>query len=114
VRFDFRKTQVKGTQPPRGRFVVDDRALFKVSPPPNDNFAAAQPVTGLPAQYSLFTAGATTEMGEPACHGALNTVWYSYSPAATTKLTVDTDGSDYGATVAVYTGNAVNALLIGP
>jgi hypothetical protein len=80
-------------------------------PPPNDNLAAAIPVTALPAQFTAVTDAATTEPNEPTapvCGGTAvpigNTVWYTFTPAVTVPLTIDTIGSNFDTVVAVYTG----------
>ncbi|PYR60200.1 MAG: hypothetical protein DMF91_12820 [Acidobacteria bacterium] len=86
---------------------------FGVTPPPaNDNFASAIAVTTLPATFAFETNGATTEPGEPApgCASIVNTVWYSYTPAATTPVTVSTSGSLFDTVVGVYTGAALATL----
>src|SRR5579884_2240991 len=82
------------------------------APPSNDSFSAATVVTALPTTFSASTAGATMESGEPspACGSIGATLWYAYTPSATTRVTVDTSGSGFDTVVGVYTGNAVNAL----
>ena len=83
-------------------------------PPPNDNFAAAVVVPTLPSQFTAITNSATLEPGEPnapICAGTTlpigNTVWYSFTPGATTPVTVDTFGSNFDTLLAVYTTSAL-------
>ncbi len=94
--------------------------------PTNDNFVDAMTITapGTPdIAASGDSSGATTEAGERVSF-PLNgcsttgfpfswnsTVWYNWtSPATAGSLRLDTWGSDYGTSIVVYTGNAVNAL----
>jgi hypothetical protein len=101
--------------------VADDQvltALFSPAPPPNDNFSAAAAAT-IPAQFKLFTAGATREAGEklpgdlcgPGFLGGA-TIWYRYTPQANQTITIDTTGSFNSTGIAVYTGNQLNALAL--
>lgn len=85
------------------------------APPPlaNDSFANAVAVGGLPAHFTVSTTAATTEAGEPTVCGTApigKTVWYRYTPAANTTLTIKTVGSGFDTVLGVYTGGAVNAL----
>ncbi len=96
-------------------------AIFLPKPPPNDDFAAAEALLSLPAQYTLYTKGASTESGEPTnipC-GAMTvapgaTVWYSYTAPDATKVQIDTWGSDYYTTIAVFEGGALDTLTLIP
>lgn len=101
----------------------EDRVLFarfKPAPPPNDNFAAATALASLPSQFSVYTAGATSEPGEPwpsnTCGGIQHgwTIWYTYTPMSNQRVTIDAEGSDNGFSIGVYTGNAINALAPVP
>src|SRR3954470_4257370 len=65
------------------------------SPPDNDLFANAQPISSLPFAGSGNLGGTTTEPGEPqACNFQAESVWYSYTPQTTTAIRIDLDGSD--------------------
>lgn len=96
---------------------------FSLPPvPPNDAFGNAKRITSLPAQDTLNTKAATTELGEPTsipCFGPNepigNTVWYAFTANTTMPVIVDTFGSDFGSqnpntVLAVYTGSAVGSL----
>jgi hypothetical protein len=73
------------------------------SPPANDNFADAQPITSLPFTDSGDLNGTTTEPGEPgACNGMPQTVWYSLSVPSTESVRVDVSGSDGGVAFNVW------------
>jgi hypothetical protein len=89
-------------------------------PPANDDFASAKSVTA-PFQDHVFTANADSEAGEklPAqiCGldpGSGATIWYTFTPGANQRLTVDTAESKSHTGIAVYTGNAINTLVALP
>ena len=87
--------------------------FFVVLPSPaNDNFAAAQVLTGTSANAQGSNVGATKEPGEPNHAGNKGgaSVWYVWTPPATGVYTADTAGSSFDTLLAVYTGAAVNAL----
>jgi Divergent InlB B-repeat domain len=95
-------------------------ARFNAAPPPNDLFANAKPVTP-PLQDHIFTASAKYQPGEKfpvdACgpgSSSGGTIWYTYTPIANQRLTIDTALSEGTANIAVYTGNALNALVPVP
>ena len=79
----------------------------------NDDFAGAVVISGpLPYSNKDDAGGATLEPGEPRpCADIDNTVWYSYTPASSGVLAVDTNGSDYDTAIAVYTGSSLGSLL---
>lgn len=79
--------------------------------PANDDFAAAQVLTGNPATATASNVGATAEFGEPkhAQSGGAS-VWYSWTAPEAGTATVDPAGSDFDTVVGVYTGTAVDAL----
>ena len=91
--------------------------VAQVPPPPNDNFAMATKVMMLPRQESVFTLGATAELGEKfpgeVCGNGFHrgaTIWYTYTAPQNQQITIDTPNSNTARDIAVYTGNAVNAL----
>jgi hypothetical protein len=80
--------------------------VFRVNPPPaNDDFDNATVIPALPFTDSVFTAGATTAADDPSCNGNEHTVWYSFTPTRDTPVRADTSGSDYAASLGVYTGS---------
>ena len=93
------------------------REAFAV--PGNNNFASAITIT-TPAVSSIVatadTTGATAESGEPLTCSAAPlgaTAWYTWtSPNATGEVIFDTFGISYDTVVGVYTGNAVNGLVL--
>jgi hypothetical protein len=69
--------------------------------PPNDYFASATPIAGLPfASDPADISLATTEFGEPQpCNFSPRTVWYSFTPAVNTVVSVDMVGSSFSDTI---------------
>lgn len=81
--------------------------------PANDNFASATAVGALPANFSVDTSSATLETGEPlpGCgSGFGKSVWYAFTPGATTQVTVSTAGSNFDTILGVWTGGSLGGL----
>ncbi len=76
-------------------------------PPPNDNFAASQLITGTSGSITGTNVEATSQAGEP---NSGNTVWYRITTSAAISLTFDTFGSDFDTIMGIYTGNSVTSL----
>jgi PKD domain len=76
--------------------------------PDNDNFVNATPITGVPFSAAVNLDSATTQPGEPQQCGLRNTVWYSFTAAATQSLVLRKD--KFGAGVAVYSGTSLSDL----
>jgi hypothetical protein len=74
--------------------------------PPNDNFAAAQLLSGDQSSVDGTTVGATKEASEPNHAGDTggSSVWYRWTAPATGTLALDTCNSDFDTLLAVYTG----------
>jgi Right handed beta helix region/PASTA domain len=83
--------------------------LFWDLQPPNDNFAAAQLLSGDHGSLDGTTVGATKEPSEPNHAGNPGgaSVWYRWTAPATGTLTLDTCNSDFDTMLAVYTGGDV-------
>jgi subtilase family serine protease len=82
-----------------------------VSVPSNDNFANATKVPAVGAMYLANNQFATIETNEPAHDGDANdaaSLWWSWTPATTTNVFIDTIGSKINTVLAVYT----NATLL--
>jgi len=84
-------------------------------PPPNDDFAGAAPITGLPFTASADTIAASLQAFEPesTCQDSYsaNSVWYRYTPAVDTYIYASAfPGTDFGATIGVYEGTSLAAL----
>jgi len=83
------------------------RSLFQSSPPPvpppNDNFANATEIGGLPFSDIVDNTWATTEPGEPQyCTYSNNTIWYRFTPAQDKWVHVDMGGGQYETALVVY------------
>jgi hypothetical protein len=80
--------------------------------PLNDNFEAAQALTGNVGQVTGTNVGATAQFGEQAITGspAVHSVWYQWTAPSAGQATFTTEGSTFDTVLAVYTGTAVNAL----
>ena len=84
-----------------------------LAPPPNDNFAARQTVSGTSgSSTAVRTTNATKEPGEPnhAGNAGGRSAWYRWTAPSAGNATFDTVGSNYNTLLGIYTGSAVNAL----
>ncbi len=83
-------------------------------PPPNDNFANAQVITGTSGTVNGTNAFATKEAGEPSHSPDENpggkSVWYRWTAPGSGTATLNTLGSNFDTLLAVYTGSSVSAL----
>lgn len=87
--------------------------IEEIAAPENDNFADAMSISSLPFEHEVATAGASTELGEPAlCTPPYSekTVWYSYTPSARHSVTARFTGGTAPGGIAVYVGSSVEAL----
>ncbi|HVF88395.1 MAG TPA: NF038122 family metalloprotease [Pyrinomonadaceae bacterium] len=90
------------------------------SPPPapaNDNFANAILINGLSGAVAGTNVSATKEPGEPSnipdTSGG-KSVWYRWQSPASGTAALDTVGSGFDTTLAVYRGSSVAALSLVP
>ena len=88
-----------------------------IAQPGNDDLAAASGVAAIPFADALDTTEATTEAGEPVdadetCPPRGSTVWYALTLPASGDVRIDTAGSDYDTTLAVYTGTGYGDLSL--
>lgn len=79
------------------------------SPPENDAFANARLITGTPFSIQATNTLATKEAGEPAHadNAGGHSVWFSWTAPTAGAVALDTKGSYYDTTLAVYTGTSV-------
>ncbi len=91
------------------------------APPPNDTFANARNVTGIPFQHIVSTTEATeTDNNDPdaiPCEGRVldrgkRTVWYRYQATTNRGIHADTIGSNYDTYIAVWRGTSLNNLTL--
>lgn len=79
----------------------------------NDDFRNAKAISSLPFTDAADTSDATLQDGEPAPSCAFDldaTLWYSFAPAADTRVLANTFGSGFDTVVAVYTGRRLTSL----
>lgn len=87
------------------------------TPPPNDNFANGQTITGCTGSTDGSTFGATSETGEPnhapgdtSADSPGRTIWYFWTPSGSGTTTITTAGSDFDTLLSVYTGDSLGSL----
>lgn len=88
-------------------------ATFTVlPPPPNDNFAGAQGISGSSGSTAGINVAATEELNEPdhAGNAGGKSIWYQWTAPANGVWTFRTLGSDFDTLLAVYAGGALIAL----
>ena len=87
-------------------------ANVTVTVPANNNFSAAQTISGAQGTTTGTNARATKETGEPNHAGNAGgaSIWYNWTAPANGSVTIDTVGSTLDSLLAVYTGSSVNAL----
>jgi subtilisin family serine protease len=83
-----------------------------VLPPSNDRFVDRAVRTGNTFTVTTSTRGAGKDPGEPAHAGNSGgrSVWWSWTSPSNGLVTLNTEGSDFDTTLAVYVGSEVDAL----
>ena len=81
-------------------------------PPSNDDFANAIVITAIPSVQNGTNVNATTEPGEPRPAGAYggHSVWWQWTPSASTRVALSTEDSTFQTILAVYTGSSLTNL----
>lgn len=88
------------------------------SPPPNDNFASAQFITGCSGTVTGTNISATHETNErnhlsqSNNGGGTRSVWYRWLAPSNSSVTVSTAGSTFDTVLGVYTGGTVDATVV--
>ncbi|MCA1683912.1 MAG: cadherin-like domain-containing protein, partial [Actinobacteria bacterium] len=80
------------------------------SHPPNDDFAAAQAISGPSGAVTGSNAGATTEEGEPVPPWGFNggpTIWYAWTAPYDGQVTFDTCTTQFWSLLSVYKGESI-------
>jgi hypothetical protein len=101
--FDFRIAGMNGSM---GHFTL---SISNIVSPANDNFAAATPITSLPASVPGTTLGATIEPNEPG--DATASVWYRWTATSNVVLTAEIN-PPYVAAIQVFSGTALSNLVV--
>ena len=79
----------------------------------NDAFADRVALVGSSFNVRGTTVGFTGEVGEPdhaEASGALNSSWWSWTAPTSGEIILNTTGSNFDTTLAVYTGDTLNTL----
>ena len=84
--------------------------LAPVAAAANDDFASAQPITGLPFLHAVNKATATSAPSDPSC-GSGPSVWYTYATAKRRRVAVWTDFTS--PRIGVYTGTQGTLTEVG-
>lgn len=90
-------------------------AALVAVPPANDNFASPAILSGTDITRHVTTSGASREPGEPIPYpsrGAGESLWFTWTAPETGRTTLDLAGSFFPGIIAVYTGNAIDALTL--
>jgi len=97
--------QAGGHDGAAGRLRIHIDCVPGPCPPSNDTSGAPSYlyIPTLPFDGQLNTRGATTEPGEPAnCGGISHTVWYRIHAQVPATVVIDTAGSSFATSIAVY------------
>ena len=79
----------------------------------SDNFVGSTNLGSVASVTDTGTnVGFTSEAGEPAQDGAINSAWWTWTAASNGTLVVDTIGSGFDTFLTLATGSAVNALTV--
>jgi subtilisin family serine protease len=77
----------------------------------NDFFSAARVLSGASGSISDSNSVATRETNEPITFGSTgSTKWYSFTPASSGRLAINTVGSSFDTVLGVFTGSSVSGL----
>src|SRR6266581_3059205 len=71
---------------------------------PNDSFANATVISGLPFSTTEDTSQATWDSTDPSGCSSNGSVWFSFTPSSDMTLRADTSGSSYYTGVSAWTG----------
>lgn len=89
-------------------FRTDAELVFLLRPPfvdeTNNDFDHPTVIPSLPFTDTLDTRSATSALDDPFCIGQGATVWYAFTPQTNMEIDANTFGSNYTATLSVYTG----------
>ena len=92
-----------------GSFVTAAPAL--AAPPPNDNFASAQVISGTTASVTGTTVQATLEAGEPPHYAGNGSAWYSWTAPQDMVVQLTTCDSPSGFKTQLWSGSTLSSLV---
>ena len=94
--------------------ILIDLVVPSSQPPPNDHFSNSIPIATVTGGDVGFNFHATHEPGEPnhITVNAVRSAWWHWAAPSNMTARISTDGSDFDTVLAIYTGNAVNALSL--
>ncbi len=97
---------------PSGTLTPPAVSVFVVPMPANDNFAAAEELSGATASSVSYNYGATRETGEPVLHANAGgrTLWWKWTAPHDGVIVADTAGSEILNYLGVYEGSSPAAL----
>jgi hypothetical protein len=80
--------------------------------PANDSFAAGTVLTGTTSTVTATNVNATKQAGEPGIAGNVGgkSVWFTWTAAASGKISLNTVGSNFDTMLGVFTGSSVSGL----
>ena len=78
--------------------------------PPNDNFGAAQSISGANGSVAGSSLDATKEPGETTVGGA--SIWYRWTAPASGPAQFSTQGSDFDTILSIYSSNGTSLTLV--
>jgi hypothetical protein len=95
-------------------FTAPPLQLFASLAPANDAFASRTQLGGIGHRVSASNRGATKESGERNHAGNAGgaSVWWGWTAPENGLVTISTQGSDFDTLLAVYTGDALNSLVL--
>jgi len=91
-------------------FSLSDSGFHLASRSPNDMFADRFELTGSSATVFGSNIDATAEAGEPINFYGGKSVWWTWTAPADGSVVIDTVGSDFDTTLAMYLGSSVSTL----
>jgi hypothetical protein len=87
-------------------------AAHAATAPPNDGFAHATAITSLPYSTIEDTSEATWASSDPTGCTNSGSVWFRFTPSSDMQIATNTAGSDYDATVSVWTGTSRSLSMV--
>lgn len=91
-------------------FVVEVLNESEPAVPPNDLFADRFELTGISATVFGTNIDATVEAGEPINFNGGRSVWWTWTAPSDGTVVIDTFGSDFDTTLAMYLGSTLTTL----